>query len=197
MIEGSEAGKSGKPAICPRVGTYGAIGRAPHLPQLELFDARLVRRDGRALDADVVLEDRLGRLDRHPVIGLRGVAATQKRQKKSHRSNVNWVRGKGRAEANETDRIAMLETQIVVLDVKLHVREDELSRTPQRRNAVNCNGRGVRKPKRSAFSTSSREKGGRPRRTCSRMFLHIIRVISSPSSSTTGFFTTIFSPENA
>jgi hypothetical protein len=31
--------------------------------------------------------------------------------------------------------------------------------------------------------------------TSCRIFFHIMRVISSPSSSTTGFFTTIFSPE--
>ena len=52
--------------------TYGAIGRTPHLLQLELLHARLVRRDGRALDADIVLEDRLGRLDRYLVVGLCG-----------------------------------------------------------------------------------------------------------------------------
>jgi len=43
----------------------------------------------------------------------------------------------GRAAKTTTDRIAMLETQIVVLDVKLHVREDELSRTHK-----DCDGRG-------------------------------------------------------
>jgi hypothetical protein len=51
-------------------GAYRAIRRAPHLLQLELFHARFVRRDRRALDADVVLEDCFGRLDRHTVIGL-------------------------------------------------------------------------------------------------------------------------------
>ena len=50
--------------------TYGAIGRAPHLLQLEFFHALFVWRDGRALDADIVLEDRLGRLDRYFIIGL-------------------------------------------------------------------------------------------------------------------------------
>ncbi len=74
-----EAGRAESPRSSPfPSGTYGAIGRAPHLLQLELFDARLVRRDGRALDADVVLEDRLGRLDRHPVIGLRDVRRCRK-----------------------------------------------------------------------------------------------------------------------
>lgn len=51
--------------------TYGAIGRAPHLLQFEFLDPRLIRRDGCALDTDVVLEDRFGRLDRHLVVGLR------------------------------------------------------------------------------------------------------------------------------
>src|SRR6266850_2459494 len=60
----------GRPGIGTR--TYGAIGRTPHLLQLELLHACLVRRDGRALDADVVLKDRLGRLDRYLVIGLCG-----------------------------------------------------------------------------------------------------------------------------
>ena len=51
---------------------YGAIRRAPHLLELELLYACFVRRDGRALDTDVVLEDRLCRFDRHLVTGLRG-----------------------------------------------------------------------------------------------------------------------------
>jgi hypothetical protein len=51
-------------------GTYGAIGRTPHLLQLELFHAILIRCDGRALDADVVLENCLGRIDRYLIISL-------------------------------------------------------------------------------------------------------------------------------
>jgi len=47
----------------------GAIGRAPHLLQLEFFHACLVRRDGCAFDPDVVFEDRFGRLDSYSVIG--------------------------------------------------------------------------------------------------------------------------------
>ncbi len=39
--------------------TYGAIGRAPHLLQLEFFHALLVWCDGRAFDTDIVLENRL------------------------------------------------------------------------------------------------------------------------------------------
>jgi hypothetical protein len=50
--------------------TYGAIGRAPHLLQLEFLYALLVWRDCRALDTDIVLENRLGRLDRYSIIGL-------------------------------------------------------------------------------------------------------------------------------
>jgi len=43
--------------------TYGAIERTPHLLQLEFFNALLVWRDGRTLDASIVLENHLGRLD--------------------------------------------------------------------------------------------------------------------------------------
>ena len=48
----------------------GAVGRLPHLLELELFDARLVRRDGRALDADAVLLGGVGGIDGHLVVGL-------------------------------------------------------------------------------------------------------------------------------
>jgi len=44
----------------PGASTYGAIGRAPHLLQLEFLHPRLIWRDGCALNTDVVLEDRLG-----------------------------------------------------------------------------------------------------------------------------------------
>ncbi len=47
-----------------------AVRALPHLLELELDHARLVRRDRRALDADLVLEDRLRRCDRHLVVGL-------------------------------------------------------------------------------------------------------------------------------
>ena len=47
------------------------VGRLPHLPEAELLHAGLVGRDRGAFDPHVVLPDRLGRLDRHPVV--RGV----------------------------------------------------------------------------------------------------------------------------
>ena len=47
-----------------------AVGRLPHLLEAELLDPRLVGRDRRAFDADAVLLDRLGGLDRDPVVGL-------------------------------------------------------------------------------------------------------------------------------
>ena len=46
-----------------------AVGRAPHLLQAELGDPGLVRRDRGALDADAELLDRVGRVDRHLVVG--------------------------------------------------------------------------------------------------------------------------------
>ena len=48
------------------------VGRAPHLLELELLDAGLVRCDRRAFHADAVALDRLGRIDRHLIVG--GVA---------------------------------------------------------------------------------------------------------------------------
>ena len=51
----------------------GAVGRAPHLLQLELLHAVLVGRDGGALDAHVVALHRLRRLHRHAVVS--GVSA--------------------------------------------------------------------------------------------------------------------------
>src|SRR5690606_2800543 len=46
------------------------VGRLVHLVQAELLDARLVRRDRRALHADAVLLDRVGRVDGDLVAGL-------------------------------------------------------------------------------------------------------------------------------
>ena len=44
------------------------VGRLPHLLQFEFFDARLVRRDRRAFDANAVLQDRIGGIDRHLIV---------------------------------------------------------------------------------------------------------------------------------
>ncbi len=48
------------------------VGRAPHVLQLELLDARLVGRDGRAFDADAVALDGVRGIEGHLVVG--GVA---------------------------------------------------------------------------------------------------------------------------
>ncbi|MCY1300304.1 hypothetical protein D9M70_498650 [compost metagenome] len=46
-----------------------AVRRLPHLLQLEFLDAGFIRRDRGALDADAVLLDRVGGIDRHLVFG--------------------------------------------------------------------------------------------------------------------------------
>ena len=79
--------------------------------------------------------------------------------------------------------ITILETEVKILDIELQVRKNELSRW---RRVVGA-GRKSQLP--------HRERDRRGYSTSSRIFFHIIRVISSPSSSTTGFFTTIFSPK--
>jgi hypothetical protein len=70
MRNGKRGREAGREASVWIRSTYGAIGRAPHLLQLEFFHALLVWRDGRALDADIVLENRLGRFDCYFIIGL-------------------------------------------------------------------------------------------------------------------------------
>ena len=69
-----------------------AVRRPPHLLQAELLDPGLVRGDRRALDADAVLLDGVGGVDRHLVVGL----------------------------------VAVLDRQVVVLEVDVEVRQDQL-----------------------------------------------------------------------
>jgi hypothetical protein len=69
-----------------------AVGRAPHLLEVELLDARFVGRDRGALDADAVLLDRARGFERHLVIG----------------------------------RVAVLDPKVVVLEVDVEIRQDEL-----------------------------------------------------------------------
>jgi hypothetical protein len=47
-----------------------AVRRAPHLLEAEFLHPRLVGGDGRALHADAVLADRVGRVHRHLVVGF-------------------------------------------------------------------------------------------------------------------------------
>jgi len=68
------------------------VGALPHLLEPKLLDARLVGRDRRALDADAVLEDRVGRVDGDLVVG----------------------------------RVAVRQAEVVVLDGKVEVGQDEL-----------------------------------------------------------------------
>ena len=69
-----------------------AVGRAPHLLEIELLHARLVGRDGGALHGDAVLLGRLRRIDRHLVAG----------------------------------RVAMLDAQVIILQVDLEIGKDQL-----------------------------------------------------------------------
>jgi len=74
----------------------------------------------------------------------------------------------------------MLKAEVKVFNVKLQIREDELWRSKEQGAKGSV----------PASRTNEKETEG----TSSRIFFHMMRVISSPSSSTTGFFTTIFSP---
>ncbi len=74
----------------------GAVGALPHLLQAELLHACLVRGDGGALDANVVLLDRLGRVHGHLIVG----------------------------------GIAVLNTEIVIVQGHVHVGQDQLVLDP-------------------------------------------------------------------
>ena len=71
-----------------------AVGLLPHLLELEFLHARLVRRDRRAFDADAAVLDRLGRLDRHLVVG----------------------------------RVAILDAEVVILELDVEIGMDQLVR---------------------------------------------------------------------
>ena len=55
----------------------GAVGAFPHLLQVELLHAILVRSDGRAFDAYAILTDGMGGIDRHLVVRLVAVFHTK------------------------------------------------------------------------------------------------------------------------
>lgn len=57
-----EGGKRGR--------TYGSVGRAPHLLEVEFLDAGFVGGDGRAFDTDLVFENGICGVDGHLVAGL-------------------------------------------------------------------------------------------------------------------------------
>ena len=50
--------------------TDRAVWTPPHLLEFEFLDTRLIGGDGRTLDADLVLLDRLCSVDSHGIIGL-------------------------------------------------------------------------------------------------------------------------------
>jgi hypothetical protein len=55
----------------------GAVGRQPHLLELELLDSLLIRCDSRALDTNRVLLDSLGGIESDLVVGLITVGQTK------------------------------------------------------------------------------------------------------------------------
>ena len=59
-----------------------AVRALPHLLEVELLDPRLVGRDRRALDADLVLEDSLGSFDCHFVVGLGSYGGSGERRRR-------------------------------------------------------------------------------------------------------------------
>ena len=54
----------------PTSDTYGAVRTPPHLFQVELLHAILIRGDGRALNAHLVFEDSIRRVNRNLVVRL-------------------------------------------------------------------------------------------------------------------------------
>lgn len=57
--------------------TNGAVGRLPHLLQLEFLDASLIGSDRCALDADVVLQNGISTIDGDLIVGLIAVLDAQ------------------------------------------------------------------------------------------------------------------------
>ena len=96
--------------------THSAVRALPHLLQLEFLHSGLIRSDGRALDSDVVLQDGLGGVDRDLVVGL----TTRETTSVPERGNIREQRAAG------TYGVSGLESEVVVLDVEVEVRKDEL-----------------------------------------------------------------------
>jgi hypothetical protein len=78
------------------------IGRAPHLPQLEVFHALLIWRDGREFYTDIVLENRLGRFYRYSIIRLG--------------TGVWWICKDLRSVGRDADKN---ETEVKIFDIEL------------------------------------------------------------------------------
>jgi hypothetical protein len=134
--------------------THCAIRALPHLLEVELLHAGLVRRDRRTLNADLVLDDRLCGVNRHLVVCLPARISSYREPSAEHE------------QGKKADRVTVLEAKVVVFDVKLEIRKDDL-----RQRDVNV----------EVFAFP---RGARALRTSSRIFFQMIRVISSPSSST-------------
>jgi len=149
--------------------THGAIRTLPHLLQFEFLYPGFIRSDGCAFDSDVVLEDGLGRVDRDLVVGLEIRETTSAPGSGSVRAQFYA------GETEGTYGVSGLKSEVVVLDVEVEVWKNELQWI--------------------SFGTCAHiaaRESPKPGRTSSRIFFQMILVISSPSSSTTGFATAIF-----